>query len=221
MRAGDGTARAAAVNPDDVDISALLSPSEHPPSADRGWPWMVSAAVVTAIGVLSATSGARVPFLWLLDFGFHEFGHLIAFWAPWQVTALAGSFVQVAVPLALSAYFAFARREGWAAAPLLAWAGASLRNVAVYIADAPYQRLDLWGGEGTLHDWAQLLQGQPMMHSGAIAWTANTIGWFAVAGALAAALAPAVARYRDRSTRISEEHPEETLPVREPRGPIG
>ena len=33
----------------------------------------------------------------------------------------------------------------------------SLAGLAVYIADAPCQRLELWGGDGTLHDWAQIL----------------------------------------------------------------
>jgi hypothetical protein len=47
--------------------------------------------------------------------------------------------LQVAASLALARHFGFARREWWAAAPLLAWAGASARNFAVYVADAPYQ----------------------------------------------------------------------------------
>jgi hypothetical protein len=38
----------------------------------------------------------------------------------------------------------------------LAWAGTSARDSSVYIADAPYERLPLIGGD---HDWAFLLHG--------------------------------------------------------------
>lgn len=202
-------------------MRAFLGEKELVPAAERRWPWVVSAGAVVLIGVLSATTGARVPLLWLFDFGIHEFGHLITAWAPWTVTAFAGSFVQVAVPLGLAAYFAFGRHEMWAAAPLLAWAGASLRNVAAYIADAPYQRLELWGGDGVLHDWAQLLQGKPMMHAGTLAWLANAIGWLAIATALALALAPLAAQRQAGVKRVADAQREATLPVREPRGPIG
>jgi hypothetical protein len=41
-----------------------------------------------------------------------------------------------------------------AAGLCLAWAGSSAQQVAVYAADAPYQRLPLIGGE---HDWAFIL----------------------------------------------------------------
>lgn len=203
------------------EIRALLGGQEPVAATDRRWPWVVSAGAVVLIGVLSATTGALVPLLWLVDFGIHEFGHLIMGWAPWTVAAFAGSFAQVAAPAGLAAYFAFGRRELWAAAPLLAWAGDSLRSVAVYIADAPYQRLDLWGGEGALHDWAQLLQGKPMMYAGTIAWLANAVGWLAIAAALAVAVAPLVAQYRAGAKRVADERREATLPVREPRGPIG
>lgn len=209
------------MRPQADDIRALLGDAERAPLADRRWPWVVSAGFVLLIGVLSATTGALVPLLWLVDFGIHEFGHLITAWAPWQITAFAGSFAQVAFPLGLAAYFALRRGELWAAAPLLAWAGDSLRNVAAYIADAPYQRLELWGGEGVLHDWAQLLQGKPMMQAGALAAFTNMIGWLAIAAALALTLAPLWARYQARAKRAADERREATLPVREPRGPIG
>jgi hypothetical protein len=189
------------------------------------WVWLASAACVVLIGMLSGASGARVPFLSGVDLGIHEFGHLVTFWAPWRVTAAAGSVFQVAAPLALAAYFGFARREWWAAAPLLAWAGASARNVAVYIADAPYQRLSLWGGPGVLHDWAQLLAGTPMRFAGTIAWTVNAAGWAMMAVALFIALrsaaAPLARHLRDWRDERRFQARKASLPVREPHGPIG
>jgi hypothetical protein len=201
------------------------APAQRAPWRAAMWVWLTSAACVVVLGVLSGTSGARVPFLWGIDLGIHEFGHLVTYWAPWRVTAIAGSVFQVAMPLALAAYYGLARREWWAAAPLLAWAGASARNVAVYIADAPYQRLQLLGGPGVLHDWAQLLAGQPMRFAGVIAWTVNAAGWAMIAAGLVIALWPplstlVVETRRRREARIFEAR-KPLLPVHEPHGPIG
>lgn len=103
------------------------------------------------IGVLQAD---RVPILSLVDLGFHELGHLLATPFSDLTTARAGSVLQVAVPVALAVYFLVAQGD-WAGTGLcLVWAGTSARNVAVYIADAPYQSLPLIGGE---HDWAYIL----------------------------------------------------------------
>ena len=206
----------------------LVSPqpagSPQPPAVHT-WRWVFSAMAVVALGWSSAVSGAQVPLLSGVDFGVHELGHLLTAWAPWVVTAAAGSVLQVAVPLGLAAYFGFARHEIWAAAPLMAWAGTSARNVAVYIADAPYQRLELWGGDGVLHDWAQLLAGRPMQHAEQIAWVVNAIGWLLIAGGLGLvawmAVAERLAAARFAAKRAADEARHATLPVREPRGPIG
>ena len=167
----------------DPEIAQLLR-DERPARAPRST-WVLSGIAVVVLGVLSAMSHASVPLLSLVDFGIHEFGHMIFGWAPYPVMLAAGSFAQVAVPFGLAVYFALGRAETWAAAPLLAWAGTSLRNVAVYIADAPYQRLELWGGDGVVHDWAQLLAGRAIQHADAYAWFANTVGWLLIATALA------------------------------------
>jgi hypothetical protein len=189
------------------------------------WRWVFSAAACVVLGWSAAASGARVPLLGGVDFGIHELGHLVTAWAPWRITAFAGSFFQVAVPLGLAAYFAFARRELWAASPLMAWAGTSARNLAGYIADAPYQRLGLWGGDGVLHDWAQLLAGTPMRHAEQIAWAVNALGWALIAGGFALVAWAAFAERRAAAVfaakRAADEARHSTLPVREPRGPVG
>jgi hypothetical protein len=60
-----------------------------------------------------------------------------------------------------------------------AWLGASLANVALYIADARAQELPLLGGENVIHDWWYLLTEWDMLSQNlAIA------GWVRVAGAL-------------------------------------
>ena len=184
-----------------------------------------AAAVVVALAWASVASHAEIPFLWGVDLGIHEFGHLVTYWAPWQVCAAAGSFFQVAAPLGAAAYAFFARKSWRGAAVVLAWAGCSARNVAVYIADAPYQRLALWGGDGVLHDWAHLLAGRPMLYAGAIAATVEGFAWVLIAAGFCLALVPTLVRarsaYRADSREAAFEARRAALPIREPHGPIG
>lgn len=114
-------------------------------------------AGVAACAVLAWFSYGRsgqVPLLSGVDLGFHELGHMLAAPMPTMVMFLAGSAAQIMVPLGLAAYFSVARRDAVATGLMLAWAGTSARDVSVYIADAPFQRLPLIGGQ---HDWAYLL----------------------------------------------------------------
>ena len=88
----------------------------------------------------------------------HEFGHLLTFWAPALLCSLAGSFLQVAAPLALGGYFWW-RRDSLAAILMVAWSAENLHNVSVYIADAQVMILPLFGddGSGAGHDWHNIL----------------------------------------------------------------
>jgi hypothetical protein len=99
-------------------------------------------------------NGDRIPLLTYVNFGIHEVGHFVSFFAPEVATALMGSIAQVGVPFALAVCF-FVFRSDWVAAALcLAWAATSALEVAVYVADAPTQELELIGG---MHDWAFIL----------------------------------------------------------------
>ena len=132
---------------DDVGIDTL--------AASRV-PWRNLAAAVgcAALGLLAFGRDARVPLLGWIDLCIHEAGHVATALAPPLVTAMAGSAAQVAVPPALAAAFWVVRREPLSAMLCLAWAGTSAHDAAAYIADAPYERLELIGGT---HDWAYAL----------------------------------------------------------------
>ena len=116
--------------------------------------WLVAAAVVVALAVLTFTRNGWIPILSGADLGVHEFGHLVFVWAPTIVEQFAGSFMQVALPLAVCAYFAH-RRDSFAAIVALAWVAESLNNVSVYMYDATRMVLPLFNddGSGSGHDW--------------------------------------------------------------------
>ena len=137
------------------------------------------------IGFFPFVRGVRVPLLGHFDFGMHELGHLLFIWAGEVVHFLAGSVWQVVVPLGLAVYFWLVRRDLAASAVLVAWTGASMHDVSVYIADAPYERLPLIGGD---HDWAFLLHRWDQMHL-----AEPLAGWVAGIGGLLVVSAIALA----------------------------
>ena len=189
---------------------------------DRRIQWVVAVALIAWIAVGTYTGDRWVFPLSYADLGFHELGHMLTmFWAPEPVVAFAGSFVQMAVPLGLGVYFHFVRRQPFATALMLAWAGSSASNVAIYIADATRRVLPLLGDQEG-HDWAYLL-GPGALNmldaTDAIAAGVQVLAAMLFASAVGVVLmgylSPLAAAKR------AEQHREylETLPVREPRNP--
>ena len=86
----------------------------------------------------------------------HEAGHVLFSPLGDHTGVLGGSLFQVLAPLAFVIYF-FVRRDRFAGSVVMAWLGASLGNVALYISDARAQELPLLGGENVIHDWWYLL----------------------------------------------------------------
>jgi hypothetical protein len=135
-------------------------PEPRPATTSWGltWQWVVAAAVTILLAWLTYSRGGWIPILSAFDLGVHEFGHLLTFWAPALLCSLAGSFLQVAAPLALGGYFLW-RRDSLAAILMIAWSAENLHNVSVYIADAQVMILPLFGddGSGAGHDWHNIL----------------------------------------------------------------
>lgn len=141
------------------------------------WKYVVGAAGCVALGLLGFSGDDRVPLLAYIDLGIHESGHLFTMWTPDTVMFFAGSVAQIAVPLALAAYFLFRRREIVGGALCLAWAGTSANQTSVYIADAPVEELPLVGGG--IHDWAAILGPEgfdSIQSAGAVASAVSTAG---------------------------------------------
>jgi hypothetical protein len=126
-------------------------PARRSPAA-----WIGVLAWCAVAGWFAFLHNTRVPVLWYVDLGFHELGHLIMYILPINevLTAAMGSIMQCAVPTGLAVYFLVWRKDRAAACVCAAWAATNFQDASVYIADAPYQRLQLIGGE---HDWAFVL----------------------------------------------------------------
>ena len=167
-------------------------------TAWRGWGrYLFAAGVSAAIGGLAFGAGRPVPILDQFDLGVHEAGHLLTGFLPDLVMFLSGSALQVAVPLALGAYFLWGRKEWASAGFCTAWGATSVRDVSVYIADAPRQALPLVGG-GT-HDWAWLLGHEGFSclgRAGAIARGVEISGMVLAAAGVALCLWPLVEKWR-------------------------
>ena len=156
------------------------------PKSRVSWRTLADAVALVACAGAAAwviVGGQQAFLLSSVDLGFHELGHLLLGWAPGLVAPLAGSVVQVAVPIGLALYFA-RRRESYAIALLLAWAATSAANVSVYVADAPVQGLNLLGNGR--HDWAWVLG-----ETGRMGWApmlSSGVRWFGVALAVVGAI---------------------------------
>ena len=115
---------------------------------------MAGGVACLLLGWFAFVRQVPVPLLSLVDLGIHELGHLVTYVFPDLLTAMAGSAFQVLVPMGLAAYFWLRGPDLLATGLCLAWAGTSAQQVAAYVADAPFQRLPLIGGQ---HDWAFIL----------------------------------------------------------------
>ncbi len=161
---------------------------EHSSPSLALWRDVAGALACALLGLVAFAGGGRVPLLGWIDLAIHEFGHVATYPLPDLATAMMGSITQVAVPLAICGHFLH-RRELVSAMVCLAWSGTSARDASVYIADAPYERLELIGGT---HDWAFALGpegldaiGQAAAVAGAVRLAGLLMVVVAVAGCLA------------------------------------
>jgi hypothetical protein len=183
---------------------------EGPARAGRGLPRLVRVRGWWAFG-----RDDRIPLLAFVNLGFHELGHLICYLVPFVgtvVTASAGSVMQCAVPVGLGIYFIAWRRDRLAGAACLAWATGNFQEAATYIADAPYEQLQLIGGE---HDWATVLGPEHLnrlQDAGSIASTVRGIGIVILLAAVALCIvALATSGSRQPVRRDREESDERFL----------
>ncbi|MEE8332164.1 MAG: hypothetical protein V3R84_10385 [Acidimicrobiia bacterium] len=168
---------------------------------------IAGALFCVAIAYFPMVARAEVPLLDGVDLGLHELGHMLAMGFGRFIHTLAGSFLQIAVPLGLSVYFLFIRRDSVGAGVCAAWAGTSAYDVAIYVADAPFQRLPLIGG---YHDWAYLLgpgELDGLAAAGTIATAIRFFGAIAIVAGILLCLRVPLAELLDRRRPTSVARP--------------
>lgn len=198
------------------DIGARDEGAELPARLD-GARWLAAAVIVIALQWAAVVGDGWVGLLSYVDLGIHELGHMLLMWAPPVLHALGGTLLQAAAPLGLFLYFVLVRRDLFAGAIMFGWEAVALRNIAIYMADAPVRVLPLLGGQDG-HDWAYLFAEWGVLgHAQGIATVVEVMG-FIVAAAGFALAAYGFARPRLEARRLAayEAHLK-TLPVRQPR----
>jgi hypothetical protein len=104
---------------------------------------------------LTPAPGGGLAFVHMIDLVFHEAGHVIFGFFGQFLGVLGGSLNQVLIPAVCTGYFLWHRQTA-AAAVTLFWAGESLADVAVYVADGRDMALPLLA-DGLIHDWNWIL----------------------------------------------------------------
>jgi hypothetical protein len=98
----------------------------------------------------------------LLDFVFHEAGHILFGFMGEFISVLGGTAGQLLVPILLLTAVLY-RRQFLSAAYFIFWIGQNFINISPYIGDARQQSLKLlspgtlFTGEQAIHDWHYLL----------------------------------------------------------------
>ena len=118
-----------------------------------------------------------------VDLVIHEAGHVVFALFGHMVYVLGGSIMQVLFPLIF--LFAFLKQGDRLSATVMAsWAGYSLVNVGVYMADAIPLQLPLLSGDSSTHDWLYLFSHFGILSSSpAIGNATIFIGRFVILGA--------------------------------------
>ena len=161
-----------------------------------------AAAVVLLLGWFSFVEDRRPPILGWVSLGVHELGHLLFSWAPELVMVLMGNGTETLLPLLAAVLFVVYRRDWVACGLCLAWCATTLQDAAVYIADAPDQRLPLLK-DNTIHDWAYVLgaeQFYALDKAHAIATGVRAAGVVVLVAALAACALPALLAHSNQTS---------------------
>ncbi len=166
------------------------------------WRYVAGIGACLVLGWFAFVRGVRVPMLGLVDLGFHELGHMITYVFPDIATAVMGSVAQVLMPFGFAVYFLVFRRDLLATGLCLAWAGTSAQDVSVYIADAPFERLQLIGGE---HDWAFALGPDHLDLLDRAGTFASIVKGLGLALLIAGVIVCALGLFQGRGTREPEE----------------
>jgi hypothetical protein len=133
----------------------------------------------------------HLPFvLWTIDavdLFIHEGGHFFFGFMGRMIYFMGGSLMQIFLPSL--AIYVFLKSSVRSLMGTLYWLGHNLINVSVYMGDAPYKRLPLLGGSGSIHDWNWIFNKAGMMRSAeTVSGVVLVLGIIACCGAVGTAV---------------------------------
>jgi hypothetical protein len=97
---------------------------------------------------------------------FHEAGHyLLMPFAPQTLMVAGGTIVQLVLPLGFAFYFLLQRKEMFSACVPMLWFFGSMQQMAVYMKDARFLLLPMFGADPSEgHDWNYLFGKMSLLH---------------------------------------------------------
>ena len=135
-----------------------------------------------------------------ITFGIHELGHVVFSFLGEFIGVAGGSLAQLLAPAA-AGLLLLRQRDYFGLAVAAAWLSFSMSELAIYIADARAQQLDLLGlTSDPLHDWHYLLSKTGLLKfDGTIAFATRGSGFVILVGSLALGIWLLVTMARNRS----------------------
>lgn len=97
---------------------------------------------------------------------FHEAGHYFLMpFAPHTLMVAGGTIVQLGMPLGFALYFLLKRREPFSACVPTLWLFGSMQQMAIYMKDARFLILPMFGADPSEgHDWNYLFGKMGLLH---------------------------------------------------------
>ena len=97
---------------------------------------------------------------------FHEAGHYFLMpFVPQTLMVAGGTIVQICMPLGFALYFLFKRKEPFSACVPALWLFGSMQQMAVYMKDARFMILPMFGADPSEgHDWNYLFGKMHLLH---------------------------------------------------------
>jgi hypothetical protein len=166
----------------------------------RRWMWCFHLGVFILVCILAAPYYTRPRPYGPLDYAilpFHEAGHFIFAIFGQFMSVLGGTLVQLGLPMAFALYFLLARRDLFAGAASAFWFFENFINISVYMRDARFMLLPLFGGDE--HDWNFIFGRLHLLNrSVAIADAVKVAGLIGMTAAIACMLIWLVRSWPDR-----------------------
>jgi len=137
--------------------------------AQASWRWGFHVAVLALAAWLAIPYFTRPAHYGLLDYAilpFHEAGHFILMpFAPQFLVVAGGTLAQLGVPLGFAVYFLWKRKDPFAACVAAFWLCSSLQGMGIYMKDARFMLLPLFGADPLDgHDWNYLFGKLNLLH---------------------------------------------------------